>query len=126
MKELQKQLLGNSLAILVLGAFLAYGHYATTELTSFFVEARKSESKYIADIIRNNWGGITTISDVDKKNLLENLRPEMTGSDVEAMGLVARVLIYLIGVGFIIDRVIAIGKVLIARRRYNNRFESTP
>jgi hypothetical protein len=120
-----KQLLGSAAAIVALIAFVTYGHYAITELTTFFVEARKSESKFFFEMVRDNWDGIKTISDEKKKVLLENLDPVFAGADIEAMGLIARILIYLIGAGFALDRVIAIGKVLVTRKRHNTLLKPT-
>jgi hypothetical protein len=125
MKKEHKQLLGSAIAILVLIAFVAYGHYAMTEVTNTFVEARKSESKFFAEMVRNNWDGIKNIPEEKKKILLENLNPELAAADIETMGLISRILIYLIGAGFIFDRLIVIGRVLIAKR-YNTSLKPTP
>ena len=116
MKKEQKRLLGSAVAIVVLTAFVAYGHYAITEITSTFVEGRKSESKFFQKMVRDNWDGIKSISDDKKKTLLENLNPELAGADIEIMGFLCRILVYVIGAGLILDRLIAIARLLFAKR----------
>jgi len=63
-------------------------------------------------MVRDNWDGIKTIQKDKKRILLENLSPEIAGTDIQVMAQISMFMIYLVGIGFIIDRLIAIVKIL--------------
>lgn len=119
MKKDQKKLLGNVIAIFVLIAFVAYGHYALTEITNGFVADRKSEAIFFSKMVRENWDGIKSIPDEKKKILLKNLDSELVGTDIRVIGQLGLVIIYLFGFALILDRLIVIGKTFWARRHDN-------
>ena len=118
MKKNMTQLLFSISAIVLLIAFVAYGQYVVTDITNTFIESRKTETKFFAELVRNNWDGIKNIPDEKKKILLETLDPELAATDIRVMSQIIIILLYLIGAGFILDRLIVIGKVLWAMR-YN-------
>jgi len=121
----QRRLVGSIAAIIGLIVFVVYGHHSIKEITGIFVDGRQSVDGFFAELVRSNWDGITTISDKEKQTLLENLRPELAGADVKTMGSIATILVYAFGLGLIVDRFIAIGRILLTRKRYDRAMRPT-
>ena len=82
---MRTKLLVNFVYILILSGLCIYAYVGINEMTATFIDDRIAHAQFFARIIRENWHGITSFSDDEKKALLESLEPSMLTLDIRTM-----------------------------------------
>ena len=101
----------HGLAVVVLAAAAAYMHHAINAIADTFIEAREADARLFSNLVRDNWDGISTLSNEKKTVLVRNLDPAMAGVDIRAMRDLMLVLVYAFISGFAIQAVISAIKI---------------
>jgi len=101
---LNRKLLQNIILIALLCGGLALTHYSVASVSSDLIEMRVEDAKTFRSIIQDNWKGIQSITDEQKKNLVISLDPELASVDLELMRHIALVLAYAFFLSLIVDR----------------------
>lgn len=110
----RRSAVANLLAIILVLILLAWGHAEVSWIIDEFTEMRRSDAIFLSKLVSENRDGITTISEAQKSNIIENLSHEHVAVDIEFLGLLALIFLYLPFIGIVLDRVIAL--VRIARK----------
>jgi hypothetical protein len=71
-----------------------YCNRAIDQIADGFKQDRKTQAAWFAKLVKDNWKGIGTLSDPQKKQLMENLDPRLAGTDIELMRFQALFLSY--------------------------------
>lgn len=101
---LNRKIILNIFLIPLLSGGLALTHYAVASVSSDFIEMRVKDAKTFRSIIQDNWKGIQSITDEQKKDLVMNLDPELASVDIKLMRRIALVLAYALFLSLIADR----------------------
>jgi TM2 domain-containing membrane protein YozV len=125
MNKENRQLVFNAIAILLFIAFMIYGRFAVTNIANTFIEIRKSEEKFLANLVRDNWNGIKSISEKKKQILLDNLSQDLAGADIRAMANICLVLVFALGISLILNSIMTISRI-VKTKRHNNALNSQP
>lgn len=114
---MRSKLLLNLLAIIFAAIAGLYVHYEVNQLSTTFIEIRVAEVNVFAKLVRDNWNGITSVSDEQKKLLLQTLDPSRAGVEIRAMRTAIIVLFYGLVGCVIIDRAVAVFRLWKTSRR---------
>jgi hypothetical protein len=84
-----KALILNAAGLVLLTAWVPFSRYCLSEIEDTFVSRRKAEVTFFHKLVKDNWDGITSITEEQKKVLLNNLDSSLAGYDVHAMTVIA-------------------------------------
>ena len=113
---MRRKLLFNFVVILLAAMAGAFVHYEVDGIAATFIDIRVAEVQVFSKLVRDNWDGIKSISDEQKKLLLQTLDPSRAGSEIRVMRTVIIVLFYGIVGSIILDRAVAMFKLWKASR----------
>jgi hypothetical protein len=113
---MRRKLLFNFLVILLAAMAGGFVHYEVDGIAATFIDIRVAEVKIFSTLVRDNWDGIKSISDEQKKMLLQTLDPSRAGIEIRVMRTVIVMLFYGIVGSIILDRAVAMFKLWKASR----------
>jgi hypothetical protein len=113
---MRNKLLLNFFVILLAATAGAFVHYEVDGIAATFIDIRVAEVQVFSRLVRDNWDGIKSISDEQKKLLLQTLDPSRAGIEIRVMCTVIIVLFYGIVGSIILDRAVAMFKLWKASR----------
>ena len=96
--------------VLILLGLAAFAYIELNQVTAFMVDERVAHANFFTRMIRENWEGIKSFSDDEKKELLELLDLERLAWDIRVMRFLVFILLFGSIAAGILDRIIAISK----------------
>ena len=105
MSNVRRRMLFHGLAVLVLAAAAVFLHYGINAIADVFIDARQVDARLFASLVKDNWNGISTLSNEKKEILIRNLDPAMAGADIRTRRDLMLVLMY-VGVGVFVIQVL--------------------
>ena len=106
----RKRILINLAAALLIGGLAAYAIYLLNLVTDDMMQDRIAHANFFSRLIKENWEGIKSFSDEEKKALLDSLNPAFLTFDIRVLRLVILVLLCGFAVSIILDRFVVIFK----------------
>ena len=103
--------------VLILLGLGVFAYVELNQVTAFMVDDRVAHANFFTRMIRENWEGIKSFSDTEKKELLELLDHERLAWDIRIMRIIILILIFGCIAPGILDRIIAIFKLWKTSRR---------
>jgi hypothetical protein len=94
--------------VLILLGLAVFAYIELNQVTAFMVDDRVAHANFFTRMIRENWEGIKSFSDKEKKDLLELLDRERLAWDIRIMRFIIFILLFGSIAAGILDRIIAI------------------
>ncbi len=113
------KLLLNFIAIILAAMAGAFVHYEVNEISSTFIAIRVAEVNVFSKLVRDNWDGIKSVSDENKKLLLQTLDPTRAGAEIRVMRAIIIIMFYGLVGCIILDRAVAMFKLWRGSRSTN-------
>ena len=105
----RKVLLNLAVIVFAAGAGIFVQHQVN-EMSSTFIAIRVAEVNVFSKVVRDNWDGIKSVSEENKKLLLQTLDPSRAGIEIRLMRAIIIILFYGLVASIILDRAVAIIK----------------
>jgi hypothetical protein len=115
----RRKLLLNFIAIIFAAMAGALVHYEVNKISSTFIAIRVAEVNVFAKLVRDNWNGIKSVSDENKKLLLQTLDPARAGAEIRVIRAIIIIMFYGLVGCIILDRTVAMFKLWRGSRSTN-------
>ena len=102
MKSRRATIILNAAGLLVIVGCLAWSSHTLQEIINGFAEDRRAMVAQLAKLVRENWDGITTIPDEKKTILMNNLDPSLAAADIESLGGLFHLMLYVLMGGYVL------------------------
>ena len=112
MKNYNRKIFYNVVGLVVIILVVAFAHYAIDKTASTFIEIRKSEARIVVDLVKNNWQGITSISEQQKNSIIDYYDPSLVGVDISNMKFLALFILYVAMGAIALDKIIGLIKLI--------------
>jgi hypothetical protein len=100
----------NLAAALFIGGLVAYTIHLLNQVTEDMIQDRIAHANFFSKLIKENWDGIKSFSDEEKKALLNSLNPTFLSMDIRMLRLVILILLCGFAVSIILGRLVVIFK----------------
>ena len=98
------QILANLVAALLIALLVAYAAHLANQLTESMIQDRVVHANFFSKLVKENWDGIKSYSNDEKKALLDSLDPAALGTDIRMLRVVILFLLFGFGASVLLGR----------------------
>jgi len=102
MNKIKKKIFTNLAIILLVVGMAIFVRQNLFIITDVFIQIEKADAQATVNLINENWKGITTYTDKQKKALVINLSPEYAAVGLESMRSICVILVYVMSGSWIL------------------------